>query len=103
MEEWDARPREVTFKGRELELFTRGHLAKALNRKVVTIRRMERTGVLIHPRLRNRHGVWLYTRAQVEALVQLAAEEGVLDPAKRAPYSPRFIREAHRVLHEYPQ
>lgn len=99
---WDARPRYVYFQGRNVEVFTRGDLARALNRQLVTIRLMEQHGVLRHPKLRNKRGFWCYTRDQIEDLVRLAAEEGVLDPRFRRPFSKRFITDAHQILQRLP-
>lgn len=74
-----------TIGGREVELFTISQLAYYLNRKPVTIRKWEQDGVIPKatfvkpganqdPRGRRR----LYSRAQVEALVRIAGEEGIL-------------------------
>lgn len=99
---WDAHPKYVDYHGQTLEMFTRGALAQALNREQGTIRSMERKGVLCHPRLRDGRKWWMYSRAQIEALVQLAEEEGVLNPNYRNPFSERFIREAHSILNKLP-
>jgi hypothetical protein len=72
-------------KGRPVELFTIGQLSQVLNRRPVAIRAWETEGVIpkatyVKPgkdgdkRGRRR----LYSRAQVEALVRIAAEEGIL-------------------------
>ena len=71
--------------GRQTELFTITQLAQVLNRKPVTIRKWEQQGYIPKatfvkpganqdPRGRRR----LYSRAQVEALVRVAQEEGIL-------------------------
>jgi hypothetical protein len=99
---WDVRPQQLDYNGKTIEMFNRGAVAKALNREVVTIRSMERKGVLCHPRLKDVRGRWLYTRGQIEDLIQLAKEEEVLDPRFRRPFSDRFIREAHAILSALP-
>lgn len=100
---WDESPITQDYKGRNYEFYTRGDLALALNRSTVTIRSMERKGVLSHPRLRNRRGWWLYTHDQIVDLVKLARDEGVLDPDKKQPYSNRFISQARAILIRLPQ
>lgn len=99
---WDGRPQYMEYNGQTVELFTRGALAKALNRVVGTIRSMEMKGVLCHPRLKTRDGRWLYTRDQIEDLVRLAEEENVLDPRFRNTFSDRFCSEAKRILNREP-
>lgn len=73
-----------TVGGREVEFFTIGQVSQVLNRQPVTLRKWEREGIIPKatfskpskdPRGRRR----LYSRAQVEALVRIAAEEGVLN------------------------
>lgn len=67
------------------ELFPLGAVARALNRKPVTVRKWESEGVIPRspfmmpshdPRGRRR----LYTRDQIESLRTVALEEGVLEP-----------------------
>jgi IS30 family transposase len=97
-EGWDAKYQIVIFKGKEIQVFSRGALAKALNRQHTTIRRMIDKGIICHPRYQNRRSQWIYSRAQIEALIKLADEEGVLDPNYRRPFTQRFIDEAHEIL-----
>jgi len=80
---WDARPRVLKIGGVEREFFTIGHLAKALNRKPVTIRGWERDGVIPKSTFRKpsedpRGTRRLYTRAQVEGILRIADEEGLM-------------------------
>ena len=100
---WDAKPVYKVFGGQTMEVFYRSHLAKALNREQVTIRSLERRGVLCTPYLREKRGRWLYTRDQIEDLIRLADDEGVLDPRYRNSFSQRFINEAHQILSRPPQ
>jgi hypothetical protein len=81
--EWDAKPRIYTVAGKETEFFTVGQLARALGREAVTIRKWEREGVIPRAQfnapsddVRGRRR--LYTRAQVEGIVRIALEEGVM-------------------------
>lgn len=87
-ERWDAFPRKYLVRGRLVEFFPIGSVAKALNRKVTTVRRWEQDGKLPvtfwrspshDPRGRQR----LYSRALIEAMIEIAREEGVLNPHGR--------------------
>lgn len=83
-------PHLYTVAGETQEFYFIGQLAKALNRSSVTLRRWESDGTIPasiynapsytdDPRGRRR----IYSRAQVEGIVRIAAEEGLLDPARR--------------------
>lgn len=72
------------------EFYFVGQLAKALNRSSVTLRRWESDGTIptstysapsYSGDIRGRRRI--YSREQVEGIVRIAAEEGLLDPAKR--------------------
>lgn len=99
---WDDHPTKIEVRGQTIETFKRGALGKALNRTVTTIRSMEYAGVLCHPRLKDRAGRWLYTRDQIEDLIKLATEEGLMDPKKKKPFTGRFQLEAKRILSRVP-
>lgn len=84
---WDRRPQRFKVGGVEREFFTVGDLAHALGRRPGTIRKWERDAVLPRatfikpgtdgdPRGRRR----LYSRDQVEGIIEIAREERVLDP-----------------------
>lgn len=99
--EWDAKPRLFAVNGSEKEFFTVGQLASALGRRPVTIRMWEREGIIPKatfqikaknddPRGRRR----LYSRAQVEGLVKIAMEEGVLITHLRPLSETRFTERA---------
>ena len=90
--EWDNKPRKYVTNGQDREFFTVGHLALALGRRPVTIRLWEREGVIPKatyqvnsesPNGRRR----LYTREQIEGLVKLAFEEGILHTHDQRPIS----------------
>lgn len=100
--DWDHKPRKYVVAGVETEFFTVGQLAKALGRQPVTIRKWEREGVIPKstfqspgrdddPRGRRR----LYTREQIEGMVRIAHEEGVLvshqKPIKGTEFTARVI------------
>lgn len=98
--DWDDKPRLVSIKGQQTECFTVGHLARALDRQPGTIRKWEREGVIPKPtfRLRSddpRGTRRLYTRAQVEGIVRIAADEGVLvshqKPIKDTRFTERVV------------
>lgn len=79
-----ARPRDkYQINGRKFECYAIGVLAKALDgRQPVTIRMWEREGLFPRPTFRSpkRQGegtARLYTREQIEGVVQIAKEEGV--------------------------
>jgi hypothetical protein len=99
---WDSRPQHLYFDDRNITFYSRGALATALNRQVVTIRTWESKGILCRSRLKNTRGQYIYTREQIEDLVKLAEEEGVLDPNYRNAFSDRFIREARRIIKRKP-
>lgn len=80
-----GKPKVFLVNGQPQELYPLGALAIALNRKPVTIRKLEQDGIipkasLILPSNDPRGQRRLYTRAQIEALRTVAAEEGVLEP-----------------------
>jgi hypothetical protein len=89
-EAWDAHPWVKHFKldGREveLEMFPIGSLAKALRRDSVTLRAWIRKGWLPKAQFqtkavvgsRGNAGRRLWTRAQIEGIVNIAKEEGLL-------------------------
>lgn len=78
------KPRLYTVKGREVEFFITGVLAAVLNRESGTIRKWESEGIIpkatfIAPSDDKRGKRRLYTKAQIEGIRQIAAEEGVLE------------------------
>lgn len=84
--EWDRSPRVLRVAGEEKEFFTIGALAEALGRRPQTLRAWEREGILPRATFRlpspDPRGVRrLYSREQVEGIVGIAAEEGLLNPA----------------------
>lgn len=104
-EGWDTSPRYLPYKGQTIAVFPVGAFAKALNRSVITIRAMERKGIIPKPALKERHGEQVrrvYTREQIEQMILLAADEGCLDPRATKKFSATFIREAHRILRRKP-
>jgi len=89
--DWDARP--VKVEGDEREFFTIGALAKALGLPTNTVRGWEERDLLPEP-FRSPEDDWrLYTRAQVEGIVRIAKEEGVLDgrPISTTDFARRVI------------
>lgn len=90
LEAWDAKPVIKTLYGKEVELFTIGQLAMALDLKPVTIRKWEDMGWIPKPPIRTRPPNWaglpsktvkgrrLWTRSMVAGIVRIANEEAVL-------------------------
>ena len=89
-EDWDKKPVVYIHGGVEREFFTIGHLADALGKSPVTIRSWENKGMLPKspyrsPRPRgetlpgNRtKGKRLWTRGQIEGILRIAREQGVI-------------------------
>lgn len=83
--DWDAKPKFYLVAGERREFFMVGDLARALGRQAVTIRKWERDGILPRSKFRtpsrtddDRGRRRLYTRTQIEGVVAIAREEGVL-------------------------
>ena len=107
-ERWDAKPRVYKVRGTDVELFTVGQLAKALNRRPVTIRLWERQGIIPRstyqrnsedPRGRRR----LYSREQVEGMVQIAKEEGIHTTHQKPIASTNFTARVVALFRELSQ
>ena len=107
-EGWDARPIKKTVKGIPIEVFPIGSLGKALGRDSVTLRAWIRKGWL--PRnsfqsppvygSRGDAGRRLWTRTQIEGIVQIAREEGLLEahpPRVQATNFTRRVMEAWKI------
>lgn len=90
--------RELYLDGEAVVFYTLAALAEALGRKPVTIRLWERQGTFPTAPFRTKErgqGKRIYTREQIEGVVRIAVEEGVLDDASSGAYSqlplpPRF-------------
>jgi hypothetical protein len=105
-EPWDAHPVEVYIGPTRYEMFRIGALAKALERDSVTIRAWQRKGWL--PRnsyqtnpvvgSRGNAGRRLFTRAQIEGIVTIAQEEGLLPVQRPTGVSPRDTNFTARVI-----
>ncbi|TDO36274.1 hypothetical protein EV643_1204 [Kribbella sp. VKM Ac-2527] len=98
---WDNVPRGRRVQrdpetGRVTELFLIGALAFAMNRKPLTIRLWERKGII--PKVQqaagregSQHGGRrLYTRAQIEGMIVIAREDGLLSNDRRPIESTNF-------------
>lgn len=91
---WDEHPIIRTVRGERMEFFSIGMVAKALGRSAATLRDWEGKGVIPKARYRTnssdpKKARRLYTRAQVEGLVKLAREEGLMKGDRR-PIPPTF-------------
>lgn len=85
---WDAKPIIRTIRGREVEFFTIGSLAQALNRAVVSIRLWEKKGYIPKapfrlPDHKGGKGDRLYTRSLIEATVAEFDSRNLLAPRTR--------------------
>lgn len=101
-EPWDLNPKVVVYGGKEVEFFTIGALAKALNRTVGSIRKWERLGYIPKATYRSagERQNRLYTRPQVEGMRAIAQEEGLLDPRKHVVVSDtRFTERVVNLFH----
>lgn len=81
--DWGS-PRIYTVAGREIEFYSVGQLAAALRRSSNTVRRWERSGWLPIATFRTPAAVKqkarrLYTRSQLETIVLIAQEEGLME------------------------
>jgi hypothetical protein len=89
---WDSNPVTYLIKGVDQEFFFIGALAQALNKKPVTIRRWITEGVIPEaryrspkiPNTRGGAGRRLWTRAQINAIVKIAKDEGVFEDPKKS-------------------
>lgn len=88
---WDTDPRFYRVKGTDREFFPISALATALRRKPGTLRKWEDRGYLpqaryrapVSPKTDSRYQTRLYTRPQIEGLIAIATEEGLMEPAKK--------------------
>jgi len=79
-----GRPKTFNINGTPTEFYSVGQLAAALRRSSVTIRKWERLGYLPIAQFRTPGQVRqkarrLYSRAQLETIVAIAADEGLLE------------------------
>jgi hypothetical protein len=91
------KPRQYLIKGVLEDFFTTGQLASALGRQAVTIRKWEREGIIPKPTHKvigeggdPRGNRRLYTREQVEGIVAIAREEGLLKGDQRSVRATQF-------------
>lgn len=100
---WDDSPRTYAVKGKETKFYTISALATALRRKTVTMRKWEKKGYLPEARFRSpgagKKQDRLYTRPQIEGLVAIAKEEGLMQPQKKMRIDQtKFPERAHRLF-----
>lgn len=99
---WDANPiLRRTQSGEVKEFFTIKFLAQAWdNRTIISIRKLERMGVIPRARYRTNYGRRrdrLYSREQIEAVVRLAKEFGVYHTNTRKNISKTGFTEALKL------
>lgn len=107
---WDDKPLKYLVKGVEQEFFTIGAVATALGVSVQSIRAWEQKGLMPRspyrsPRPRRAQlpdkaskGRRLWTREQVDGILRLAREEGVI--LNRKPPTPRFAQRVSQLFIE---
>ena len=107
---WDSKPMVYVYGGVSREFFSIGHLADAFGRSPVTIRSWESKGLLPQspyrsPRPRGEalpgkqvKGRRLWTREQVEGMMEIAREEGVILNGK--PPSKQFTQRVAALFRE---
>ena len=67
----------VVIKGEEIELFYIDSLASELGRTPQTVRKWEVSGILPKPIFKDKHGRRLYSREQINAIVDCAEKSNV--------------------------
>lgn len=101
VENYLGKPKIYLVNGKEEKFYTIGTLASALNRKQVTVRKWESEGVIpkaqfIAPSDTPNGTRRLYTREQVEGIIKIAEEEGILHdtwkPIKKTNFTHRVIQ-----------
>jgi DNA-binding transcriptional MerR regulator len=109
-EAWDNNPVTYLVNGEEQEFFTIGHLARALNRKQVTIRAWENRGALPRSPFRSPapnatpnfgtvpKGRRLYTREMIEGILQIAKECRVITDPHQKPPSEEFTLRVSKLF-----
>lgn len=110
---WYDNPQIKRLHGQDVEMFTVGALAKAINKSVYSVRLYEDNGYIPATPYRlpsreingsTRKGRRLYTRQMIEAVVDIFAANGVLDAPRIEwrdyPNLPREIAEKWRLLQE---
>lgn len=99
--------REYRIGDKTVRLYGIGDLAEALNRRPVTIRKWEKEGVIPSPTF-NKPGTGgdprgrrrLYSQAQIEGLVSIAADERILADTKKSVSRTQFKARAWALFKE---
>jgi hypothetical protein len=91
---WADSPRRYLFEGRYYEFYSIGDLARALQKSPVTIRLWESQGFIPMPRRADAvdpdKEQRIYSRAQIEGIVEIAKEEGIFGVARPRLSQTRF-------------
>lgn len=111
--DWDSKPVKYMVKGVMVEFFTIGHLARALGYSVQSIRAWEQQGLMPKspyrsPKPRKEQvpgatvkGRRLWTRAQIEGILRIAEEMGVV--LNRKPPTKAFAIKVNNLYAELTQ
>lgn len=102
---WSDKPKEFIINGGPMDFFNIGQLARALGRKPVTIRLWEREGILPKATfMLNANSVngrrRYYSKGQVEGIVRIALEEGILVSHQRPIKGTRFTERVVALFKE---
>jgi hypothetical protein len=108
---WDANPKVIIHRDKAKEFFTIGHLSLALNRATVTIRSWEKKGVLPKSPFRSPpprvstvngdpKGKRLWTREQIEGILDIAEQEGCIVDARQSPPTKEFTARVQQLFNE---
>lgn len=100
---WDLHPYVLPVDGAPREFFTIGHLGAAINRAPGTIRYWESKRFFPKPsftvngadKYKRRR---LYTRAQIEGVIRIAQEEGLLNHSRRYLGQTRFTERCFELF-----
>jgi hypothetical protein len=103
---WAGVPKMVlTVKGKDVTFYTVGVLAEKLERKPPAIRKWERLGYIPFPRFRTPGRTTngqkrLYTREQIEGMVRIAREEGLIGDYNRNVSATAFPERVRKLFKE---
>lgn len=95
----DYRTKKVKIKGEEIDLYYISALADALGRTTQTIRKWEIAGVIPNSCFRDKGKNRLYTKEQIDIIVEIAEECYIKQGSSIADTS--FSKKVHKALEEH--
>ena len=72
-----TKPKSITLNGEKIDLFYINELATAIGREPQTIRKWEVSGVLPKTAFKDKYGRRMYTREQINVVVEYAERYGI--------------------------